>query len=70
MDKRLTFNEDPANYERYRPRYCKELFDSIIEYSRINQTKKALEIGIGTGQATLPAFYLTHILTIYHWKAI
>lgn len=54
MDKRLTFNEDPANYERYRPRYCKELFDSIIEYSRINQTKKALEIGIGTGQATIP----------------
>lgn len=54
MDKRLTFNEEVANYDKFRPKYCKELFDSIIEYSGLDATKKAVEVGIGTGQATTP----------------
>lgn len=54
MDKRLTFNEEVANYDKYRPRYCKELFDSIIEYAGLDGKKKAIEVGIGTGQATTP----------------
>jgi len=54
MDKRLAFNEEVITYDKYRPRYCKELFDSIIEYSGLDVTKKALEVGIGTGQATTP----------------
>jgi len=52
MDKRFTFNEDVKNYEKWRPTYCKELFDDIIQYSKLNQNKKAVEVGIGTGQAT------------------
>ncbi len=52
MDKRLTFNEDIENYEKWRPTYCDELFKDIIAYSQIEQGKKAIEIGIGTGQAT------------------
>jgi len=51
---RLKFNEDEANYDKWRPTYVPELFDEIIGYSGINETKQALEIGIGTGQATLP----------------
>lgn len=54
IDKRLTFNEDEKNYDKYRPTYCKELFDSIIEYAKLDSSKTALEIGVGTGQATEP----------------
>ncbi|HAT4125468.1 TPA: class I SAM-dependent methyltransferase [Clostridium perfringens] len=54
MDKRFTFNEDVMNYEKWRPTYCEELFHDIMEYSKLDRNKKALEIGIGTGQATLP----------------
>lgn len=54
MDKRFTFNEDAMNYDNWRPNYCEELFHDIMEYSKLAGHKKALEIGIGTGQATLP----------------
>ena len=54
MDLRLKFNEDAENYDKWRPTYVPELFDEIISYSGIDETKKTLEIGIGTGQATLP----------------
>lgn len=54
MDLRLKFNEDEANYDKWRPSYVPELFEEIIQYSRINEMKHALEIGIGTGQASLP----------------
>lgn len=54
MSKNLTFNKDVINYDKYRPRYCPQLFNDIISYSPLNQSKSALEIGIGTGQATLP----------------
>lgn len=54
MDLRLTFNEDAPNYDRLRPTYTDELFDDAIRFSSLGRNKKALEIGIGTGQATLP----------------
>ena len=54
MDLRLEFNEDEYNYDKYRPTYPEELFSDIINYSRISSGYEALEIGIGTGQATLP----------------
>lgn len=54
MDRRLIFNEDEKNYDKFRPTYCKALFDAIIDYSGLDANKKAVEIGIGTGQATTP----------------
>lgn len=54
MDLRCKFNEDENNYDKYRPTYPKELFSDIINYSNISYDSKVLEIGIGTGQATLP----------------
>jgi len=54
MDKRLMFNEDAANYDKWRPRYCDELFLDIIRYSRLDTEKHVVEIGCGTGQATEP----------------
>lgn len=54
MEMRLTFNEDEINYERFRPRYVSELFQDVIRYSGLQTEMRALEIGIGTGQATEP----------------
>ena len=54
VEKRMTFNEDAANYDRWRPRYCAELFGSIIAHSMLDGDKCAVEIGCGTGQATEP----------------
>ncbi len=54
MDLRLTFNEDVLSYDRLHPSYADELFDDVIRFSNLNISKSALEIGIGTGQTTLP----------------
>ncbi|NLB90496.1 MAG: class I SAM-dependent methyltransferase, partial [Clostridiales bacterium] len=57
-DPRLIFDEDPQNYDTMRPHYCPELFQKVIEEAKITSASKVLEIGLGTGQATLP-FLLT-----------
>ena len=54
MDKRLTFDEDVVNYDKWRPKYCSDLFSDIIRYSGIDSNKLAIEVGCGTGQATEP----------------
>lgn len=54
MDKRLLFNEDVINYDKMRPRYCRQLFKDIIEYADISDKKSAIEVGCGSGQATKP----------------
>jgi ubiquinone/menaquinone biosynthesis C-methylase UbiE len=52
MDLRLTFNNDPEGYEKWRTKYCDELFEDIKQYSRLNEDSKVVEVGCGTGQAT------------------
>ena len=32
-DLRLAFDEDPGNYDRWRPRYCDTLFSKITSFS-------------------------------------
>ncbi len=54
MDLRKTFNTDEYNYDRSRPDYPKELFEDIFDYVNLSKNCNVLEIGIGTGQATLP----------------
>lgn len=54
MELRRSFNEDEVNYDKYRPEYPNKLFDDIISYSQIGSGSNLIEIGIGTGQATLP----------------
>lgn len=51
MDKKMTFNDDVKNYDKYRPNYPDELFNDIIRHLN-NSLTNALEIGAGTGQAT------------------
>jgi Dimethyladenosine transferase (rRNA methylation) len=56
MDFRKVFDNKvtPEDFDKWRNRYCDELFADVIEYSKLDITKTALEIGPGTGQATEP----------------
>lgn len=49
-----TFNAIYTEYDKWRPGYVKELYDDIFEAKEINASSNVLEVGIGTGQATLP----------------
>jgi len=52
--RRTHFDEIVAKYDKVRPEYPRELIDDVIEYSGLAKGKKALEIGAGTGKATIP----------------
>jgi ubiquinone/menaquinone biosynthesis C-methylase UbiE len=54
MDFRKIFDTIPEEFDKWRPRYCQEAFDNIITDAKLDKTKKVLEIGPGTGQATEP----------------
>ena len=51
---RKIFDTIPEQFDRYRPRYCGELFSALIGYANIGPGKSVLELGPGTGQATDP----------------
>lgn len=52
MEYRTIFDKIPDEFDKYRPRYSKELFDFLIDYANINERTDVLELGPGTGQAT------------------
>ena len=54
MEYRKIFDTIPEQFDRYRPRYSKDLFDSLIRVAGIGPGKRVLELGPGTGQATEP----------------
>lgn len=54
MDFRKIFDNIPEEFDKWRTRYCDELFADVIECSNLGSGKKALEIGSSTGQATEP----------------
>jgi SAM-dependent methyltransferase len=51
---RTTFEQVPEVYERARPTYPDELFDDLAELAGLAAAARVLEVGCGTGQATLP----------------
>ena len=51
---RTTFEEVPELYDRARPTYPEEVFEDIAALARLDEGARVLEIGCGTGQATLP----------------
>ncbi|MDF2723887.1 MAG: putative methyltransferase [Paenibacillus sp.] len=53
-EKKDTFNEVAELYHRSRNHYPERLFDELVELTRLQPQSRALEIGCGTGIATLP----------------
>jgi len=54
MDFRKVFDAIPEQFDKWRPRYCAELFAGVVEHAGLAPGRTALEIGPGTGQATEP----------------
>ena len=52
--KEWTFNTVAETYDKIRPGYPDTLYQALLSYSPLDAPCSALEIGIGTGQATLP----------------
>lgn len=48
------FDEDAELYDRARPGYPPELFDDLMEVAGTGPGCRVLEVGAGTGKATLP----------------
>lgn len=51
---RETFGADPGAYDRARPTYPPALFEDLYELAHLPERSVGLEIGCGTGQATIP----------------
>lgn len=49
-----TFDTVADTYEKLRPGYVDDLYQTIFNYKPINNTSSVIEIGVGGGQATLP----------------
>jgi SAM-dependent methyltransferase len=54
MDLRETFDSDAELYDRVRPGYPEALYDDLQAITGLGEGAQALEIGPGTGQATVP----------------
>ena len=51
---RTTFDQVPELYDRARPNYPRHLFDDLVSLAQLRAEARLVEIGCGTGQATLP----------------
>jgi SAM-dependent methyltransferase len=51
---RTTFDDTPEVYDRTRPVCPPQLFDDLLDLAGLGTGARLLEIGCGTGQATLP----------------
>lgn len=54
LDRRTTFGEDTELYDRIRPGYPDPVFDDLAAITGLGEEGHVLEVGCGTGQATLP----------------
>ncbi|OFZ26722.1 MAG: hypothetical protein A2381_17170 [Bdellovibrionales bacterium RIFOXYB1_FULL_37_110] len=52
-DLKHTFNDAAKYYDQTRPTYPNQVFEDIIRLTKINADSKLLEVGCGTGQATV-----------------
>lgn len=49
-----TFDTVASTYEKLRPGYVKELYQTLFDYISINKNSNVVEVGSGGGQATAP----------------
>jgi SAM-dependent methyltransferase len=49
-----TFDTVSSTYEKFRPGYVRELYEMLFDYLPVGENSRAVEVGIGAGQATLP----------------
>ncbi|HIZ21085.1 MAG TPA: class I SAM-dependent methyltransferase [Firmicutes bacterium] len=54
LERKWTFNTAAEEFDRQRPAYLPALYRDLFAYQPVGPSSSALEIGIGTGQATLP----------------
>lgn len=54
MEFRRIFDTIPEEFDRWRPRYCGELFAHLVKQVPLTPQTAVLELGPGTGQATAP----------------
>jgi SAM-dependent methyltransferase len=52
-ERRLSFGSVAEQYDRHRPGYPPQLVDDILTYADAHAGDRALEVGAGTGRATL-----------------
>ena len=53
-DLKTTFNEAAELYDRVRPEYPEQLFDDLTALANLQPGANLLEVGCGTGKATVP----------------
>jgi SAM-dependent methyltransferase len=53
-EQRLVFGEVAELYDRYRPGYPDAVFDRIMRFGELDPGVPGLEVGCGTGRATVP----------------
>ena len=49
-----TFDTAVSLYEKMRPGYVGDIYKAIFDYVHIDETSRVVEVGSGSGQATLP----------------
>ncbi len=49
-----TFDTKVSLYEKMRPGYLEDLYQAIFDYIKIDENSHVVEVGSGSGQATLP----------------
>ena len=64
-----TFDTVVSNYDKMRPGYAPELFQKIFEYVSVGENSIVVEVGSGSGQATLPVLKIQYFLMDIHTQS-